>query len=173
MPTIALLLMHALASQLPGQHANGPPESMIPLVQALVDEDFALVDELLQQQGTIERINEVDVISPLYAAQEYVRSSKRRHALVRRLLRAGALPDRPTQDGSTTLMLAAYHGDVRSAQLLLEAGADPLRKNQQGHHSISAAQQAGHDELAELMREHMGESGVRWTADDVGVKEEL
>ena len=91
----------------------------------------------------------------------------------RHLLAAGALPDRPTQDGSTPLMLAAYHGDVRSAQLLLAHGADPLRANKQGQTAISAAQHGRHAELAELLREHIGESGLRRMAEQQPLRDEL
>ena len=58
-------------------------------------------------------------------------------------------------------MLAAYHGDVRSAQLLLEHGADPLRKNDAGYNAMAAAVQGGNQELAEVLREFVGESGLR------------
>ena len=62
-------------------------------------------------------------------------------------------------------MLAAYRGDVRSAQLLLNQGADPLRENDQGFHAIDAASKGGHDELATMLREHLGESGQRRLAE--------
>ena len=64
--------------QLPGQHAVGQKESYVPLIQALVDEDLSRVDELLAT-GDEGQLNGLDVITPLYAAQEYVRSSKQRH----------------------------------------------------------------------------------------------
>ena len=196
-----LCLAHA---PLPGQHAVGPTESKVPLIEALVSEDLGRAHRLMESEPS--QLNALDVITPLYAAQEYVRSSKQRHETLRRLLKAGALPDQPTNDGSTPLMLAAYHGDVRSAQILLEHGADPLRKNGQGHHAISAAQNGRHAELAEcaptpskarrgrsecrappnndarhvlavrlgrMLREHVGESGLRRLATDEGLKVEL
>ena len=63
-----------------------------------------------------------------------------------------------------TLMLAAYHGDVRSAHLLLEHGADPLRKNDAGYDAVAAASQSNNQELAETLREFIGESGLRLRA---------
>merc|ERR1712054_607760 len=107
-------------------------------------------------------LDALDVITPLYAAQEYVRSSKQRHALLKRMLNKGAAVDGPTQDGTTTLMLASYHGDVRSAHLLLEHGADPLRKNNAGYDAMAAASQSNNLELAETLREFIGESGLRY-----------
>eukprot|EP00966_Prymnesium_polylepis_P291854 6740705-Prymnesium_polylepis.2 len=58
-------------------------------------------------------------------------------------------------------MLAAYHGDMRSAHLLLEHGADPLRRNDAGYNAIDAATQSNNGELVEVLREFVGESGLR------------
>ena len=158
----ALLLGPVAHAALPGYQDNGPAESKYPLIQSLIDNDLERF-EVLIEQGADPNVR--DVITPLYAAQEYVGNNKRRHAALRKLIKAGALPDAVTQDGSTTLMLAAYRGDVRSAQLLLDQGADPLRENEQGFHAIDAAAKGGHDELATMLREHLGESGLRRLAD--------
>jgi ankyrin repeat protein len=85
--------------------------------------------------------------------------------MMSRLLRAGADVDGGTQDGTTALMLAAYHGDVKSTRLLLAHGADPLRRNAQGYEAVQAAAQSGNGELAEMLREYVGESGMRYAAD--------
>ena len=146
-------------SQLPGQQVNGPAESMSPLIQALVDDNVTLANMLLDAGADVATL---DTITPLYAAQEYVGKRKARHAMLRKLLAAGAQVDQPTQDGTTTLMLAAYNGDVRSAQILLDAGADPLNAvNHVDANAIMAARTGGHHELAEQLREHVGESGAR------------
>ncbi|KAL1522358.1 hypothetical protein AB1Y20_017350 [Prymnesium parvum] len=158
---LLLLACAPVSEAVPGVHTSGPPESTVPLIQALVEERvsdaFALID------GGAD-VDAKDVIMPLYAAQEYVRSSRSRHQLLRRMLREGAQVDQPTLDGSTTLMLAAYHGDVRSSTLLLEYGADPLRANNAGYNALSAATEGNHFELAEMLREHIGESGLRHSA---------
>jgi ankyrin repeat protein len=162
MPAAALFLA-AAAAHLPGKHANGPEEALFPIIEALVNDNETAVEEQLAAGADL---NVLDVITPLYACQEYVRNNKKRHKLLRRLLRAGALPDMETLDGSTTLMLAAYHGDVRSVQLLLDHGADPLKKNKSfgcgdGCDSIDAAIKGRHYELAEMLRESLGESAAR------------
>ena len=165
----AVVLLATARAALPGQFDVGPADSTSPLIQSLVSDDTARFEQLLAVGADV---NVLDVITPLYAAQEYVRNSRQRHAALRRLLRAGAMADGTTQDGSTTLMLAAYHGDVRSAQLLLDHGANPLRENMQGFHAIDAAHKGGHDELGAMLREHLGESGVRVMAERRS-KEEL
>lgn len=132
--------------------------SEVPLIHALVTDDIERATKLLTEGADP---NVLEEITPLYAAQEYVHGSRRRHAIIRKLLQAGALADRPTRDGSTTLMLAVHHGDVRSAQMLLNHGADPLHRNSKGASAIEAAQQGGHDELSHMLREHIGESGLR------------
>jgi hypothetical protein len=107
---IVLAALSASLAQLPGQQANGGAESISPLIQALVDDNVTLANLLLDAGADVAVL---DTITPLYAAQEYVSKRKARHAMLRRLLAAGSPVDQTTQDGTTTLMLAAYHGDAR------------------------------------------------------------
>ena len=166
--TLATLpLAHTQHAWMHGDEQGG---SHVPLIRALVREDVELATELLAHGADP---NALDEITPLYAAQEYVHNSRQRHAMLRRLLKAGALADQATKDGSTTLMLAAYHGDVRSAQLLLDHGADPVRRNEQGSDAVLAAQRGGHSELASLLHEHLGESGLRLMSEKHHMKVEL
>ena len=157
-----LVLPPSLIVAMPGIHTTGPMQSTIPLVQALVDGNCTLAQALLDSGADP---NALDVITPLYAAQEYVAGRRQRRAMMSRLLRAGADVDGGTQDGTTALMLAAYHGDVKSTRLLLAHGADPLRRNAQGYEAVQAAAQSGNGELAEMLREYVGESGMRYAAD--------
>lgn len=164
-PVVVLAFATMVLAQLPGEHATGPAKSLYPLIEALVSENLTAFDELMAAGADP---NVVDVVTPLYACQENVRNNRMRHRLLRRLLKAGARPDMETIDGSTTLMLAAYHGDVRSAQMLLDHGADPLKRNRglgcglEGCDAIDAAYKGHHDELAEMMKEYLGESAVRY-----------
>lgn len=153
-----LSLSPALIVAIPGLHTSGPAHSTVPLVQALVDGNATLAAALLDAGADP---NGLDVITPLYAAQEYIMGSRQRRAVMSHLLRAGAQVDGATQDGTTALMLAAYHGDVRSARLLLSYGADPLRRNAQGYDAVQAAAQSGNGELGQMLREYVGESGLR------------
>ena len=83
-----VLLWVAPVVSIPGMHTTGPPESTVPLIQALVDENLTLAHAIIDDGADLEAR---DVITPLYAAQEYVRSSKQRHTLLRKLLGRGAL----------------------------------------------------------------------------------
>ena len=107
---VVLAALSASLAQLPGQQANGGAESISPLIQALVEDNVTLANLLLDAGADVAVL---DTITPLYAAQEYVSKRKARHAMLRRLLAAGAQVDQTTQDGTTTLMLAAYHGGAR------------------------------------------------------------
>ena len=107
---VVLATLSASLAQLPGQQANGGAESISPLIQALVDDNVTLANLLLDAGADVAVL---DTITPLYAAQEYVSKRKARHAMLRRLLAAGSPVDQTTQDGTTTLMLAAYHGGAR------------------------------------------------------------
>ena len=153
-----LIWLVSISAQLPGLNSNGQAESYSPLIQALVDGNVPKAEELIAAGADVAAL---DTITPLYAAQEYVQKSKQRHMIMRKLLKAGAPVDQPTQDNTTTLMLAAYHGDKRSVQLLLDEGADPLLTNHMEANAISAARTGNHHELAEQLLEHIGESGAR------------
>lgn len=165
-----LLLCASVPAQLPGLNPNGQAESYSPLIQALVDNDVPKAERLIAEGADVAAL---DVITPLYAAQEYVQKSKQRHAVMRKLLKAGAPVDQPTQDNTTTLMLAAYHGDMRSVQMLLDEGADPLLTNHMMANAINAARSGNHHELAEQLLEHIGESGARHHHAQQAAKAEL
>ena len=106
---VVLAALSSTLAQLPGQQANGGAEPISPLIQALVDDNVTLANMLLAAGADVATL---DTITPLYAAQEYVSKRKARHAMLRKLLAAGSQVDQATQDGTTTLMLAAYNGDV-------------------------------------------------------------
>ena len=160
----AALALHLTltSAPLPGEHAVGQSTSTSPLIQALVENRGEAALELI---AAGEAVDALDVITPLFAALEYVMASRLRHRVVRALLKAGAPVDQPTIDGSTPLMLAAYKGDMRGAQMLLDAGADPLREKEVDGNvqtPISAALHGNNHEIAELIREYIGESGARY-----------
>ena len=142
---------------------DDPPPSSSPLIKAIIDNDAKLALRLIADGVDV---NAYDVITPLYAAQEYVHNTRTRHKLVDRLLRAGARADTPTRDGSTPLMLAAEQGDVRSSDMLLARGADPLRTNEGGYSAIGAAFFSGHNELARMLQEHVGEEKLQRIRDE-------
>ena len=142
---------------------DDPPPSSSPLIKAIIDNDAKLALRLITDGVDV---NAYDVITPLYAAQEYVHNTRTRHKLVDRLLRAGARADTPTRDGSTPLMLAAEQGDVRSSDMLLARGADPLRTNEGGYSAIGAAFFSGHNELARMLQEHVGEEKLQRIRDE-------
>eukprot|EP00966_Prymnesium_polylepis_P291853 6740705-Prymnesium_polylepis.1 len=102
---LALLVCAAPVDAIPGRHTTGPPESTVPLIQALVDANVTLALSLLDGGADLDAR---DVITPMYAAQEYVRSSKQRHMLLHRMLRRGAPVDGPTQDGTTVRLFLGH-----------------------------------------------------------------
>merc|ERR1712217_50803 len=150
--------MAGAADFVPGER---PPPSSVPLIQALIDDDLDAAHALLDGGADV---NAYDVITPLYAAQEYVMRSRERHRMIRRLLKLGAEVDRPTKDDSTVLMLAAQAGDFRSVEMLLDRGANPLLQNEQGYSALSVARVSGNDDIVDQIHEHLSESGVRMTA---------
>lgn len=54
-------------------------------------------------------------------------------------------------DGSSLLMLAAYHGRVDTVRLLLARGADPDRLNTRGQSILAGALFKGEDEIVRML----------------------
>jgi ankyrin repeat protein len=70
------------------------------------------------------------------------------------LLAGGFPPDlRNSSDGSTALMWAANGGHIQIVQALLDAGADPTLRDNSGWTAIEAAEMAGHDDIAAILRD--------------------
>ena len=133
-----------------------------PLVSAIIDNDFRAVAEMVK--AGVDPNARGRSLTALFATQEHIADSTMRHGTLQKLLVAGALPDLETKDGSTPLMLAAFRGDMESVAILLEFGANPLLRNSKGHHAVSAAEEGGHVEVQHMLRDWVGESGVRWAS---------
>jgi ankyrin repeat protein len=70
------------------------------------------------------------------------------------LLANGFLPDlRNSSDGSTAIMWAANAGHKEIVQALLDAGSNPLLKGNDGWTALEAAEMAGHDDIAVLLKD--------------------
>jgi ankyrin repeat protein len=67
---------------------------------------------------------------------------------VEKLLRAGADPNLPQQDGFLPIHVSAQHGDAVITGLLLLFGAWPALTNAKGQTAIDHARAGGHDWLA-------------------------
>ena len=75
-------------------------------------------------------------------------------AIARRLLAAGADPDRRNLAGQTALMMAALFGREAVVDLLLAAGADPARTDAMGSDAAALAEAQGNDGLAGRLIRH-------------------
>ena len=90
-------------------------------------------------------------VTPLHRAAEAGRAGA-----VRALLAAGAMPSPGASEGlATPLHLAAGNGALDAARALLEGGADRVAR-ERIFDAVPAewAEQAGHAELAALLRTH-------------------
>ncbi|UBV44735.1 ankyrin repeat domain-containing protein (plasmid) [Deinococcus taeanensis] len=70
------------------------------------------------------------------------------------LLQRGLPPNLRNQKGDSLLMLASYHGHLRTARLLLEHGADPELRNDQGQTPLLGAAYQGDLSMVRLLLAH-------------------
>jgi len=73
-------------------------------------------------------------------------------AICRRLLGAGADPDRRQTGGWTPLHQAAARGHVRLVRILLDRNARTDVRSEDGHTPLDLARERGHDRVVELLR---------------------
>jgi len=86
-------------------------------------------------------------VRPLHSA-----AACRSLTVCRRLLEAGADPNRRQRGGFTALHSAALHGEAELVELLLEAGADPVISAEDGRTAADFAAEGGHTGIEQRLR---------------------
>ena len=71
--------------------------------------------------------------------------------MVTYLLANEAMPNAPSPDGDSPLMMAVQSGNTQVVQTLINAGGDPAAVNQKGIDAIDIARQKGSADLASAM----------------------
>ncbi|HSI86820.1 MAG: ankyrin repeat domain-containing protein [Candidatus Methylacidiphilales bacterium] len=72
-------------------------------------------------------------------------------AMLGAMLAAGMPVNLADAKGNTLLMLAAYHGNAETVELLLKAGADPDRRNSRGQTPLGGVAFKGYLPVAQLL----------------------
>jgi len=114
-----------------------------------VAQQHADIAELLLQRGSNPNVANFHGRTPLCFAARYGNQN-----LVDLLLRFGANAD--YRDGfffEPPLEAAALAGNIEIVNQLLEVGADPAAKSHTGSTALHAAQNAGHGEIAAILRQ--------------------
>lgn len=110
----------------------------------------ALVGTVARAQKLIDRGAQVNRLgwTPLHYA-----AAKSNDEMVKFLLGKDAMPNAPSPDGTSPLMMAAQAERVNPqvVQLLINAGADPLARNLKGDDAVDVARQKGNTDLAAAM----------------------
>lgn len=116
------------------------PGNDTPLLTALAEKNLEALDVLLEGGAPVEPSD--GHVAPLQAAVQLAGG-----AAVRRLLEAGADPDRPDTRGQTPLHLAVIFGKAEAVDALLAGGADPKATNPDGKTPGDLAKESGEEAL--------------------------
>jgi ankyrin repeat protein len=123
------------------------PDGFTPLALAAFFSRRDIFDLLLPVTRDVnERATNTQQVAALHAA-----AAVRSIPIVEKLLRAGADPNLPQQQGFVALHTAAMHGDAVLAGLLLLFGADRDRRDASGRSAADHARASGHDWLADRL----------------------
>jgi ankyrin repeat protein len=123
------------------------PDGFSPLALACFFRREEVIDLLLQWTDDVN----VRAKNPQQVAALHASSAARDNATVEKLLRAGADPNLPQQQGFRAIHTAGQHGDAVLAGLLLLFGADPAIRTDAGETAADFARKAGHDWLAQRL----------------------
>lgn len=124
---------------------------LTPLMQAALDGEQAIVDELLSVHGSVELVNG-DGNTALWFA------CKGEHAqIMRSLIAQGADIDHANREGVTCLIYAASAGKLVAVRTLLEAGASLAPETLDGFTALDCAASLP---VLRLLRSHAGQVGM-------------
>ena len=120
-----------------------------PLHWAAENNDFALVEMLLENGESIEALNSIDETVLQYA----VRRRSTQEEMIQFLIKKGAKVNaRQGRYQDTPLMLAARGGRPSIVKILLENGADRSLKNSQGFTAVDHLQSLDFPQKEEIIR---------------------
>lgn len=91
-------------------------------------------------------------------------ASKGQVDMAKFLLEQGAMPNAPSPNGVTPLMMAGYSKSRSMVELLIQAGADPLGRDEKGQSAADWAQAGKAHALAEEIRVFMARAESERTA---------
>ena len=123
------------------------PDGFPPLALAVFFRQPAIFERLLPLTPDVD----ARATNPQQVAAIHAAIAVRNHAALEQLLRAGAAPDLPQQNGITPLQAAARHGDTVACALLVLFGASVALPDDSGQSPIEHAEAGGHDWLARLL----------------------
>jgi len=120
------------------------PAGETPLMYLALTGQTARADKLIARGAQVNRLG----WTPLHYA-----ASKGQMDTARLLLRRQAMPNAPSPQGTTPLMMAAYSGSQPMVQLLLDAGADPATRDLKGQDAADWALSGKAGTLSQSLRE--------------------
>lgn len=119
-----------------------------PLIPAVVNGDFGLVRQMIQEGIDVDMASHTTNRTALYVAAEYGHLD-----ILQYLLQKGADKDKTTKKGATALHVAVMMGHFDVVQYLLDHGADIMKTMNEGITLLHLATYRGHAEVVScLMR---------------------
>lgn len=129
------------------------------LLSAVNYRDLARVERLLRENSELD-VNYQTPRTGETALMNAVSTGDTR--LVRLLIEHGADPSLGSFEQQTPLFLAAYHGNVDMAALLVDAGANVnVAETRYGFTALISAAKAGHGQMVRLLLEAGADSNAR------------
>jgi len=103
-------------------------------------------------QTTVTEAEEKHYAELQHMALGFARNGETKHLAA--MLYAGLPVNLSDAKGNSLLMLASYHDEVETAQMLLEHGADVNRRNDRGQTPLGGAAFKGYEEIVALLLAH-------------------
>lgn len=135
--------------------SDSNPGALPPLARAIINNNQALVERLLEKSSDSVNTPLDDGTTPLILAVKHGKPE-----IIKTLLKYDAQVNQVAYRGVSALQVAAQRGDLKIMQILLNAGGIPVQTDEQGRDAMMSAIELEQTAAASLLLKHMlGESG--------------
>lgn len=130
--------------------SDSTPGTLPPLARAIINDNQALVERLLERSSDSVNTPLDDGTTPLILAVKHGKSD-----IIKSLLQYDAQVNQVAYRGVSALQVAAQRGDLQAMQILLNAGAIPVQADKQGRDAMMSAIELEQTAAASVLLRHM------------------